>query len=174
MRSFAAMSPFSMRFDVALLDALRQLDLLRRGEQRVAAGLVEEHLERVCRVEAVSDREVELGLLLLLGGGPVRVQLRRQRLGLGLVEVVGEHGVGDVGRGDRPVLVAQVQERLKGFGHSRGHGDFGQRTPSVFEVNGGAGLAPRPSPMKTPCKAALFLNVRSGLTELSDSLLQDC
>src|SRR4029453_16297565 len=36
-----------LRLEVALLDALRELDLLRRGEQRVAAGVVEEELERV-------------------------------------------------------------------------------------------------------------------------------
>ncbi len=34
---------------VALLDPLRQLHLFGRGEQRVAAGLVEEELERVAR-----------------------------------------------------------------------------------------------------------------------------
>src|SRR5581483_5838190 len=34
-----------LRRHVTALDPLRQLDLLRRGEQRVAAGLVEEHLE---------------------------------------------------------------------------------------------------------------------------------
>ena len=40
-RSFAAL--------VAALDPLRELDLLRRGQQRVAAGLVEEELQRVGR-----------------------------------------------------------------------------------------------------------------------------
>jgi hypothetical protein len=40
---------------VAALDALRQLDLLRRGQQRHAADLLEEELERV-------RRELGLGL----------------------------------------------------------------------------------------------------------------
>jgi hypothetical protein len=35
--------------DVAVLDLLRELDLLGRGQQRVAAGFVEEELERVGR-----------------------------------------------------------------------------------------------------------------------------
>jgi len=118
---------------VALLDALRELDLLRRGEQRVAAGLVEAHLERIGGVEARADAQVELGLLLLgLGRDLVRRELVRERLGLGLVEVVGEDGVGDVGRGEGPVLIAQVDERVERFGGGRGQGDLSQRTPSSY------------------------------------------
>jgi hypothetical protein len=40
--------PF-LRLEVALLDALRDVDLLGGGEQRVAPDLVEEQLERVRR-----------------------------------------------------------------------------------------------------------------------------
>ena len=47
------------------------------------------------------------------GAIAVRLELERERFGLGLVEVVRQDGVGDVGRGDRPVLVAQVEERLE-------------------------------------------------------------
>ena len=43
----------------------------------------------------------------------MRVELEREDLGLGVVEVVCENGVRDVGRGDRPVLVAQVDEASK-------------------------------------------------------------
>src|SRR6202042_3722303 len=41
---------------IAALDPLRELDLFRGGEQRVAAGLVQEHLERVGCVEAPAER----------------------------------------------------------------------------------------------------------------------
>ena len=112
-------------------------------EQRVAAGLVEEHLERIGCVEAGADAEVELGLLLLLRRRAVRVELLGERLRLGLVEVVRQDGVGNVGRGDHPVLVAQVEQALEGLGDGRGRADcgqadFGQRTPSVFEDDGRA------------------------------------
>src|SRR5207302_7628579 len=36
-----------LRLDVAALEALRELDLLRRGQERMAAGLAQEELERV-------------------------------------------------------------------------------------------------------------------------------
>src|SRR5690242_16012375 len=42
---------------VALLDPLRELDLLCGGQQRVPAGLVQEHLERVGRVQAGADAQ---------------------------------------------------------------------------------------------------------------------
>ena len=65
---------------VAALDALRELDLLRGGEQRVAAGLVEELLQRVGRQRRLG-RQVEIRLLV-----EVRVDL-----------------VQDVGRGEAVV-----------------------------------------------------------------------
>src|SRR5262249_2158027 len=116
--------------EVTLLDALRELDLLRSGEQRVAAGLVQEHLEGIGGVQAGADAEVELELLFLgLRGCAVVLELEGQGLRLDLVEIVGENGLGHVGRGDRPVLGAQVKERLQGVVHRSGHGDVGQRTP---------------------------------------------
>jgi hypothetical protein len=110
------MSPFSMRC----------------REQRVAAGLVQEHLERIGRIERRADAQVQLQLLLLFGGGAVPFELEREGLCLCIVEIVGDDGVGDVGRGQRPVLATQGQERLKRFGYSRGHADFSQRTPSCL------------------------------------------
>ena len=44
-----------LRLGIAALDALRQLDLLRRRQERVAAGLAQEELERVGR-RLVDDR----------------------------------------------------------------------------------------------------------------------
>jgi hypothetical protein len=75
----------------------------------------------------------------------VRFELVSEALGLGLVEIVRQDGVGDVGRGDRPVLAAQVEEPFEGFGDSRGHADLGQRTPSVFEEERARGPAHLPS-----------------------------
>ena len=59
--SFAALSPVSI--------ALRELDLFDGGEQRVAAGLVEEELERVARHRG--DLLVPVRRLLELGDGAV-------------------------------------------------------------------------------------------------------
>src|SRR3954447_1659667 len=78
-----------LRSHVAALDPLRELDLLRRGEQRVAAGLVQEELERVggegrlggkvqiVLVEIRVDLVEQVGgslLLLLVGGSSGDVQ----------------------------------------------------------------------------------------------------
>ena len=51
--------------------------------------------------------QVELELVLLLGlrGDVVRSELEPERLGLRLVEVVGEDCIRNVGRGQRPLLV---------------------------------------------------------------------
>ena len=98
-----------------LLDALGQLDLFRGGEQRVAAGLVQEHLERIGCVEAGADRQVELELVLVLrvGSDVVHGELVSERFRLGLVEIVGEDGVRNIGRGDRPVLGTEGEQRFE-------------------------------------------------------------
>ena len=46
-------------------------------------------------------------------------ELLRERLCLGLVEVVGEDRVRNVGRGDRPVLDTEGKQRFERFGDSR-------------------------------------------------------
>ena len=51
-----------LRLQVAALDALRQLDLLRGGQQLVAAGLAQEQLERVRRrLDGGRERDDGLG-----------------------------------------------------------------------------------------------------------------
>src|SRR5215212_5906371 len=64
-----------LRLGVALLDALRELDLLLRAEQRVAADLVEEQLHRVggVRREVVAADARRLDLLLAAVVGDVDV-----------------------------------------------------------------------------------------------------
>ena len=52
---------------VAALDLLRELDLLRRGEQRVPAGLAEEELQRVRRRLDGAAATAGVGEPLLLG-----------------------------------------------------------------------------------------------------------
>jgi len=60
------------------------------------------------------------------------LELRRQRLELVLVEVVGDRRVGDVGSGQCALLVAVGEEGVEGVGDGRGHGGFSrQRTPLV-------------------------------------------
>ena len=102
---------------VAALDPLRELDLLRRGQQRVAAGLVEEQLQRVGRHRRdVVVRVVRL-VLLRLGNGAVVDQVDAARLEL-LVEarelLVVELELGDelVERGevDAALLLAVLQQ----------------------------------------------------------------
>jgi hypothetical protein len=49
-----------------------------------------------------------------------------------LVEVVGDRRIGDVGSGQRSLLVAVGEEGVEGVGDGRSHGGFSrQRTPLV-------------------------------------------
>jgi hypothetical protein len=70
----------------------------------------------------------------------VHTKLVGERFCLGLVEIVCEHGVRNIGRGERPVLGTEEKQRIERFGDSRGHADFSQRTPSVFEEDGPRGF----------------------------------
>jgi hypothetical protein len=78
-----------LRREIAALDALRERDLLRRSQQRVAADLVQEELERIGR----GGNRVGLERLLLVclarllksldgvrAGDAVLVRVREQRL----------------------------------------------------------------------------------------------
>src|SRR5262249_9840292 len=57
-----------LRRAVAALDPLRELDLLRRGEQRVAAGLVQEQLQRVGGQRGLGGEvQLEIVIVLVLG-----------------------------------------------------------------------------------------------------------
>ena len=103
-----------LRCRVAALDALRERDLLRRGEQRVAAGAVHEQGQRVGgaggRPSLVDD---------LLGGGRsedldlARVELGAKRGDLLLVEVVLDRERLDGGLVDLSTLLGFVEKRLK-------------------------------------------------------------
>ena len=78
-----------LRRVLAALDALRELDLLRRGEQRHLADVLEEELERVgrdLRLDLASGssapRRVDDGDLRLVERGVEVVELRRLELQL--------------------------------------------------------------------------------------------
>jgi len=87
----------------------------------------------------------------------VSLELVREGLGLCIVEIVGDDGVGDVGRGERPVLGAQVEQRFQRFGYSRGHADdFSQRTPSFLRGWTGARCAHLPSKSQNASKAGFI------------------
>src|SRR5689334_18653059 len=106
---------------VATLDALRERDLLRRGEQRVAAGAVHEERERIGRARRGGVRDG-----LLRGRGSRRddldlpgLELRTQLGELLLVEVVLERERLQGGLLDRCVLLRFLQERgYSSFQHS--------------------------------------------------------
>jgi hypothetical protein len=71
------------------------------------------------------------------------------------------------------VLGTEGKQRFKRFGDSRGHADFSQRTPSVFEENG-----------RAVCASSVYLfnagnghtipSVVLGYPEVSNRLLQRC
>ena len=68
---------------VAALDALRQRDFLRSGQQRIAADLVHEQLERVrgSGQRLGLERAVLRRLELLLGGLEQRLDFRGLQIG---------------------------------------------------------------------------------------------
>ena len=89
-----------LRLGVAALDALRELDLLRRGQQLVAAGLAQEELERVGR-RLVDDGLGRRRLLLVLVIDDVDAALLAlavERLGLELAQLVRLDEVRQLGR----------------------------------------------------------------------------
>jgi hypothetical protein len=55
-----------LRSAIAPLDALSERDFLRRGEQRVAADLVQEELERICRRGQGVSLDARVGSLELV------------------------------------------------------------------------------------------------------------
>ena len=81
-----------------MLDPLRELDLLGRGQQRVPAGLVEEELQRVRR----HHREVAVDVRRLLDP---RVGAVVRQLDAALLELL-------VDRGDRVVLELELLYEL--------------------------------------------------------------
>jgi hypothetical protein len=90
--------------DVAALDTLRQLDLLRGGQQRIARHLVQEHLERV----GGEQRDVAAGGrgVLLLGIGEL------DPAGLDQLVQALDLVVREVGLGDRALEGGAVQHAL--------------------------------------------------------------
>src|SRR5581483_411235 len=116
---------------VAAFDPLRQLDLLRRGEQVDAADVLEEELERIGR---------DLLRLDLLGGGLVLFLRGPDDLDLeiveGLVEVVDLAGVEvelvegerDLVGGERSCLLAGLQERAGLVGLEYRHAGLDDRS----------------------------------------------
>jgi hypothetical protein len=106
-----------LRLLVPALDPLRELDLLLRRQQRVAAGFVEEELERVCR----RDGEVAVDIDGVVGFGTRAVvgeldaallEVRLERLDFLVCEVVLLRELGDRGEVQAALLLASRDQRL--------------------------------------------------------------
>ena len=101
---------------VAALDLLRELDLLRSGEERVAAGLVEEELQRVGRrgrEVAVDVRRSGVDCFAAVVGeaDPALLDLRVERLQLVLAELQLLHGRAELGQVEAAGLLTGVEQR---------------------------------------------------------------
>ena len=93
-----------LRLEVAALDALRELDLLRGGQQLVPTGLAQEELERVRRrLDGSSNRGDDLGLRRRLLDDLDRplVEVAQEGVLLELRQLVQLGDLGEVGRADR-------------------------------------------------------------------------
>ena len=116
-----------LRLGVAALDELGQLDLLLLGQQRPAAGLVEEELERVRRRHG--ETAVHVGALLLLAAtvvadvDPPLVEPLVQPAELLVVELLGGDQLVELREVDAAFLFAsgdECLERARAFSHSVG------------------------------------------------------
>ena len=105
-----------LRGQVAALDALGERDLVRGGEQLVAADLGQEHAQRVGRRRAGARREVELEVVVVLGCGQLDAAPGQERLegrdGV-LVQLVLEHEGIELVRLDLAALLRLGGERIQ-------------------------------------------------------------
>ena len=109
---------------VALLDPLRERDLLGRGQERVPPDLVQEELQAV-RAAAGRGPQVETGLRVVGVRGLLDLDVGRderspQRLDGVLVEVVLELQRLELGGAHAAALLCVVQEGGEGWVHFQG------------------------------------------------------
>ena len=99
---------------VAALDELRELDLLGRGQQRPAAGLVEEQLERVGRRHvqlAVHVRRVaRLAAAVVVDLHPVLLELAVEVVHLVAVQLVPVDDLVELGEPDTAQFLAVLDQ----------------------------------------------------------------
>ena len=114
-----------LRLLVALLDPLRDLDLLGGGQQRVAAGLVQEQLQRVRRRRRdlgvrVADVLLDRARAVVGQLDPVRIEPLEQGLDVVLFELELLDDLVQLRHVDAAVLFAVLDQGCDGIGS--GHG----------------------------------------------------
>ncbi len=101
-----------LRVHVAALDPLRELDLLRRGQQLVPAGLAEEQLQRVRgRLDGSRERDDGLGVGWLLDDlDRALVELAQNGVLLELRQLVDLGDLREIGRAHAPDLLGCFEQ----------------------------------------------------------------
>ena len=102
--------------DVAALDALGELDLLRGGQQRVPARVPQEELQRVCgRLldDRLRDRRSGLGLLLLHDLDPALLERAVDGVDFERLEPQQLDRLRELGVAQRPSLLSRFHQLLQ-------------------------------------------------------------